>query len=190
MRSQSFMQAVNPIDSLSRRTVFALITLYQKKLSPHKGFSCAHRVLRGGESCSQYTKRLILEQGLGDALPLVRQRFQSCKVANQILKQRKAQIWAIESGDSQEESESVEPEEPATTDPAQTQKRTGGGSFKKQPASAANTSSEQNVGLGNTCDTLSCADLSCDGLEFAAIDCGSSSEACSGLDCDFCSCGS
>ncbi len=58
-----------------------LITAYQKYLSPLKGFSCAHRVLHRGESCSQYVKRTILERGLSDAWPESRQRFRDCRSA-------------------------------------------------------------------------------------------------------------
>jgi putative component of membrane protein insertase Oxa1/YidC/SpoIIIJ protein YidD len=58
-----------------------LITAYQKYLSPLKGFSCAHRVLHCGESCSQYVKRTILERGLSDAWPESRQRFRDCRSA-------------------------------------------------------------------------------------------------------------
>ena len=76
------------LDRLVRYTASALITVYQKQISPRKGFSCAHRVLYGSESCSQYTKRILSEHGVGRALPLIRQRFQDCKAANQVLKAR------------------------------------------------------------------------------------------------------
>ena len=61
--------------------VARLITAYQNYLSPFKGFSCAHRVLHGTESCSQYVKRTILERGLSDAWPNSRQRFRDCRSA-------------------------------------------------------------------------------------------------------------
>jgi putative component of membrane protein insertase Oxa1/YidC/SpoIIIJ protein YidD len=69
------------ISTLPRYTAAGLITAYQKYLSPLKGFSCAHRVLHRGESCSQYVKRTILERGLSDALPQTRQRFRDCRSA-------------------------------------------------------------------------------------------------------------
>lgn len=74
------------IDSLSRQATAVLITGYQTHLSPRKGFSCAYRVLHRSESCSQYAKRTILECGIQQAMPLIRQRFQACKLANQTLK--------------------------------------------------------------------------------------------------------
>jgi putative component of membrane protein insertase Oxa1/YidC/SpoIIIJ protein YidD len=67
--------------ALPRYTVAGLITAYQTYLSPLKGFSCAHRVLHQGESCSQYVKRTVLERGLSDALPQTRQRFRDCRSA-------------------------------------------------------------------------------------------------------------
>ncbi|MBD1863833.1 MULTISPECIES: membrane protein insertion efficiency factor YidD [Trichocoleus] len=72
-----------------RQAAASAIAGYQKHLSPRKGFSCAHRVLHGGESCSQYVKRVILEQGLWTAIPATRSRFAECKVANQILQARR-----------------------------------------------------------------------------------------------------
>jgi putative component of membrane protein insertase Oxa1/YidC/SpoIIIJ protein YidD len=69
------------LSNLPRYGAAGLITAYQKYLSPLKGFSCAHRVLHRGESCSQYVKRTILERGLSDALPETRQRFRDCRSA-------------------------------------------------------------------------------------------------------------
>ena len=64
----------------------ASISTYQKYLSPYKGFACAHRVLYGGESCSQYVKRMLGEVGFSQAVTASRQRFADCREANQILK--------------------------------------------------------------------------------------------------------
>lgn len=74
------------VDSLSRQVGVAAITGYQKHISPHKGFVCAHRVLYGGESCSQYIKRVVAQDGLKAAFVKSRERFQACKQANQILR--------------------------------------------------------------------------------------------------------
>ena len=71
--------------ALARSIAIAAITGYQRHLSPHKGFTCAHRRLYGGLSCSEYVKRSIAEQGLRKALFLARQRFKACSRANQIL---------------------------------------------------------------------------------------------------------
>jgi putative component of membrane protein insertase Oxa1/YidC/SpoIIIJ protein YidD len=72
------------IDSLA----ISAITGYQRYLSPHKGFRCAHRALHQGESCSQYVKREVQEEGLMAALRSSRVRFAECKEANQIIRAR------------------------------------------------------------------------------------------------------
>ncbi len=64
----------------------ASISGYQKYLSPYKGFACAHRVFYGGESCSQYVKRMLGEVGFSEAVKASHQRFADCREANQILK--------------------------------------------------------------------------------------------------------
>ncbi|MBW4489424.1 MAG: membrane protein insertion efficiency factor YidD [Trichocoleus desertorum ATA4-8-CV12] len=79
-----------PIPDLWVRQVAAsAIAGYQTHLSPHKGFSCAHRLLHGGDSCSQHVKRVILEQGSWAAILAMRSRFAECKVANQVLQARR-----------------------------------------------------------------------------------------------------
>ena len=76
------------LDSAIRQIAIASIGGYQKHISPRKGFSCAHRLLYKGESCSQYAKRMVAQQGLVAAIPAVRQRFRACGIANQILQAR------------------------------------------------------------------------------------------------------
>ena len=54
------------------------IAWYQVRLSPRKGYGCAHRVAHGGDSCSQAVRRSLLERGLfGSALPTLA-RFAAC----------------------------------------------------------------------------------------------------------------
>lgn len=67
----------------------AAINGYQRYLSPHKGFSCAHRVLHGGESCSQHIKQAIATKGLLAAVQLSKQRFADCKTAKLTLEASK-----------------------------------------------------------------------------------------------------
>ncbi len=62
------------IDSLA----IAAITGYQRYLSPHKG-----------ESCSQYVKREVQEEGLLLALRQSRLRFAECKEASRIIQTRR-----------------------------------------------------------------------------------------------------
>ena len=59
----------------------AAIVWYQRTISPHKGWSCAHRVRRGGVSCSDWTKRAIARRGVWVGLRLARRRFKLCREA-------------------------------------------------------------------------------------------------------------
>ena len=61
------------------------VRLYQKFLSPHKGFTCAHRKLYREASCSEYFRQAIATEGLADAIPLFQQRLFDCKQARQEL---------------------------------------------------------------------------------------------------------
>ena len=79
----------NFADNTSRSLAVTAITGYQKFISPHKGFVCAHRVLYGCESCSQYFKRVIAEEGVFTAIANAKGRFQECRDASEILKQRR-----------------------------------------------------------------------------------------------------
>jgi len=59
----------------------ALISFYQRFLSPYKGFNCAHQVLHQTGSCSNAIKALIDEKGLYKALPEIKERFRECTSA-------------------------------------------------------------------------------------------------------------
>lgn len=61
------------------------ISGYQRFLSPHKGFCCAHRALHGGWSCSEYARRAVLRFGLLRFVMLQRRRFSRCANAYVIL---------------------------------------------------------------------------------------------------------
>ncbi len=56
------------------------INFYQRFLSPYKGFSCAHRIIRGGLSCSEFAKRRIQEKGLFMSLADIRGRLRDCRM--------------------------------------------------------------------------------------------------------------
>jgi putative component of membrane protein insertase Oxa1/YidC/SpoIIIJ protein YidD len=64
-----------------QRLVLGLIGLYQRYLSPYKGFRCAHAYLHQGESCSEAVKRLIQQEGLLKSRAHIRCRFQACRQA-------------------------------------------------------------------------------------------------------------
>jgi putative component of membrane protein insertase Oxa1/YidC/SpoIIIJ protein YidD len=62
---------------LSRLALWA-IRLYQRRLSPIKGYSCAYRVATGGRSCSAYGYRAIARHGLAAGLALLDRRLTRC----------------------------------------------------------------------------------------------------------------
>lgn len=66
------------MDFVIRTIALALIRAYQRWISPHKGFACAHRLRLGGSSCSQVGARLIRRHGLRKGLPLLRERLLRC----------------------------------------------------------------------------------------------------------------
>lgn len=81
----------NFLDKIGFRTVVNKTTNYairdyQQYISPHKGFSCAHRKLYGGESCSEYFRRLVISYGLSQAIPMLQQRLKDCQQSYEILK--------------------------------------------------------------------------------------------------------
>jgi putative component of membrane protein insertase Oxa1/YidC/SpoIIIJ protein YidD len=62
-----------------------LITAYQRHISPHKGFRCAHRAAHGGLSCSAYAKHVLLRRGVVAAISRMRSRFAACAAAAVLL---------------------------------------------------------------------------------------------------------
>ncbi|MBZ4193869.1 MAG: membrane protein insertion efficiency factor YidD [Candidatus Contendobacter sp.] len=68
---------MNPLD----RFALAAIAVYQRYLSPRKGFCCAHRVQHGGSSCSEYAHQTLTGYGLWQTLPLLWQRLHACRDA-------------------------------------------------------------------------------------------------------------
>jgi putative component of membrane protein insertase Oxa1/YidC/SpoIIIJ protein YidD len=62
---------------------------YQRYISPHKGFSCAHRKLHGEASCSGYFRESVANEGLSKSLQLFPDRLAECKEAYLILQSQK-----------------------------------------------------------------------------------------------------
>lgn len=69
------------IDSSLRSGAIATIGGYQRHISPRKGYSCAHRLVHGGDSCSQYVKKMLADKSLFEATLLARKRFKECNIA-------------------------------------------------------------------------------------------------------------
>ncbi len=148
---------------------------YQKFISPKKGFSCAHRKLHNGASCSTYFYQAVETYGLVQAVPMFQQRLEECREAHLVLK-------AIDE---------VNEPEPETEDLKEKE------SNEKKPDSSEQSNESVdwcNTGCGNinfpdcgTCDfnhngTLDqgdCSSLSqCDGVDVGGCDVG-------GCDCNF-----
>jgi len=164
----------NVIDAGIRHMATASISGYQRYISPHKGFSCAHRLLHGGESCSQFVKRMISQHGLVDAMKASRQRFKACRAANQTLR---AKIYQYRLAAQASENE---PEE----------KRKNNGqscALSESDCQPFGDCVDGTFSCGTIIGDLTtadCAALSCD-----LPDCGSTLD-CSGLDCSGLDCGS
>lgn len=65
-----------------------LITLYQKHLSPYKGFRCAYGCYHQTLSCSGMIKNIIAEHGVIAGWPLIKQQFAACRMAYESLQQQ------------------------------------------------------------------------------------------------------
>jgi putative component of membrane protein insertase Oxa1/YidC/SpoIIIJ protein YidD len=76
------------METFVTQAAIATLNTYQKHLSPRKGFSCPHRLLYGGDSCSEAIKQTLLQQNLSVALQNSPQRFRACKAAAQTLQQQ------------------------------------------------------------------------------------------------------
>ncbi|PSB25868.1 membrane protein insertion efficiency factor YidD [Stenomitos frigidus] len=204
------------IDSLTRRMASTLIAGYQKQISPRKGFSCAYRVLHRSESCSQYTKRTILEGGLGQAFPLIQQRFQACKAANQVLKARlhktklHCQAKPQEDGsvlpvtsfyrhssrsqpqpgwamqDEPLDNDAIEPDSDAEADETQKHQRERIGGGSFKKPPIVTNGESTETTNQNNCSDWNCDALDCASLGCDAIDCSSADW--SAMDCGAADC--
>lgn len=56
-----------------------LIGFYRRHISPYKGFSCAHRVLCGGMSCSEFALNQFQTKDPFRAYKETRTRMRACK---------------------------------------------------------------------------------------------------------------
>jgi len=66
-------------------SALSLVRGYQKYISPHKGFICAHRALYGGPSCSQFFYESIINNGLYTATINLYNRGKDCRAAAMFL---------------------------------------------------------------------------------------------------------
>jgi len=61
-----------------RRLLLLAIRLYQRHVSPRKGFACAYRVHTGRASCSALGLRAVRRYGVIGGLDLIRRRTERC----------------------------------------------------------------------------------------------------------------
>lgn len=65
------------------------IAIYQKYLSPKKGYSCAHRILHNDQSCSGYCAENLKKHGFVSTVVVMPSRFHQCHKAGVELSERK-----------------------------------------------------------------------------------------------------
>ncbi|AEE45955.1 membrane protein insertion efficiency factor YidD [Cellulomonas fimi] len=69
------------------RLLDRLVAGYQRRLSPRKGWSCAHRVAHGGTSCSAAVRDLLARRGVLRSVVPTAARFVACYRAALLLAQ-------------------------------------------------------------------------------------------------------
>lgn len=95
----------------------AAITIYQRWVSPFKGFRCAYRAHNGGPSCSEYGKEMISSHGISRGLSRLTQRFRECGESARLLRF----------------AEAAEPSRDEPSNPLQAYACPCGGCFSVQP---------------------------------------------------------
>ena len=68
------------------------IAIYQRLVSPRKGYRCAYGVLHGGAGCSGAVRDAIQAHGWRRARRVARSRFRDCKLAAQVLRAQSGMI--------------------------------------------------------------------------------------------------
>ncbi|MBK8338439.1 MAG: membrane protein insertion efficiency factor YidD [Sterolibacteriaceae bacterium] len=74
--------------ALLRALALRAIGLYQRHLSPRKGFACAYRARTGGASCSELGFRAIRRFGLRAGLRVLDARLARCRLAASLQRRR------------------------------------------------------------------------------------------------------
>lgn len=67
----------------------AAIGIYQRYISPHKGFCCAYRVHTGKRSCSAYAQGIVERVGALALFTAMPRQFARCKEAYMALSEAK-----------------------------------------------------------------------------------------------------
>lgn len=72
---------VKSLDRILAHLTVGMIRIYQRHLSPIKGFSCAHRLRHGGLSCSEFGRQAFESEGMAGGWRSLRGRFKECRAA-------------------------------------------------------------------------------------------------------------
>ena len=82
-----------------RTLVLSAIRLYQRHISPWKGFCCAYRVHTGRQSCSTLGLRAVRRYGVLTGLAVLRRRLYLCGVAHRRYGEPPMRPWRAQRGD-------------------------------------------------------------------------------------------
>ncbi len=77
--------------NIVKSLVILAIRFYQKYISPLKGFSCAHGVRHGGDSCSGAILKMVQRRGVVAAYKGQQVQFKRCRSAYQQLQDESEQ---------------------------------------------------------------------------------------------------
>ncbi len=77
-----------------RYLAIAIISVYQRYISPYKGFRCAYRYATGRSSCSEYARRITLRIGVVALWKALPKQFARCRLAYE-------RLMSTASGDSE-----------------------------------------------------------------------------------------
>lgn len=80
-----------------KKIIIYSINLYQKYISPYKGFSCAYGVATGKITCSCYGKKVFERFGVIKGYRLLKRRFKDCAICSNELKKRREEIRKLQS---------------------------------------------------------------------------------------------
>lgn len=65
-------------EGVARFLLISAIGIYQRVISPHKGFCCAYRTITGRASCSTLGLRAVRRHGAQAGLAIIRERLHRC----------------------------------------------------------------------------------------------------------------
>lgn len=72
-------------DVMLRYIAAGSISGYQRYVSPHKGYCCAHRAHTGHSSCSEFARKIVLRHGVIALLRALPRQLQRCRNAYAVL---------------------------------------------------------------------------------------------------------